>query len=203
MAGKKKQLRLQIAQEIGEPVAPIEQRIADVLKKKGEYRGYLTCDQLAVIMRKVLFTLVAEQKVGGFDVPIVHNVSAMDVTIAGREANVFAEIHVHSPINAFIQFRYCLENAPGNLSKKLHLKNNRVDVREITRPFDFPAKAALKIMGVKHIALRELSNPNAVIQRTLPPQLEPHGFRGALTQVELALTDDDTMQVYVACERDA
>jgi len=203
MAGKKKQLRQQIAQDVAGPAAPFEEKIAGLLKQSGEFRGHLTGDQLSVIMRKVLFTLVAEQRVAGFDVPIVHNVSVMDVSIAGREAKVFAEVHIHRPIRAFIQFRYCLENDGENPNKRLHLKDNRVEVREITHPFDFGAKAALGIMGVRHIALKELSNPNAVIQRTLPLQLKPLGFQGRLTCVELELTDEDTMLVYVAAERDA
>ncbi len=197
MAPHRKHLRSQIAQPISAPVAAFEEKVARLLKEKGEFRGELTCEQLALIMRKVLYTLVAEQKVAGFEVPIVHNVSVMDVTIGGCEADVFAEIHVHSPITAFIQFRYCLENDNGNPSKRLSLKGNRVEVREFTRPFDFGAKAALRIMGVKRIALKELSDPNAVIQRTLPAQLEPLGFRGALTHVELELTDEDTMWVYL------
>ena len=155
------------------------------------------------MMRKVLFTLVAEHKVAGVDLPIVHNISEMDVAIADRAVNVFAEIQVHSPIEAFIQFRYTLENAPDNPHKRLRLKNNQVDVKEVTRPLDLPAKAALKIVGVKHVALRELSNPNALIQRTLPPQLEPHGFHGTLAHVELELTDEGTMHVFFVSQRDA
>jgi hypothetical protein len=198
MAGNDRQLRSQIAQHMNEPVAPIEQTIADALKKRGEFRGDLTTDQLSVMMRKVLFTLVAEHKVAGIDVPIVHNVSTMDVAIADRAVNVFAEIQVRSPIDAFIQFRYTLENSPAdNPYKRLRLKNNDLDIKEITRTFDVPAKAALKIVGVKHVAIRELSNPNALIQRTLPPQLEPHGFRGSLSRVELELTDEGTMRVYM------
>jgi hypothetical protein len=197
MAGHKDHLRKRIAQYIAEPVAPFEEKIAESLKKRGEFQGNLTSEQLSMIMRKVLYTLVAEQKVAGIDLPITHNVSAMKVDIARREANVFAEIHVHSPIIAFIQFRYILENDPRNSNKKLRLKDNCMDVKESTRPFDLGAKAALALMGVRHIALRELTDPNAVIQRTLPPQLERLGFYGLLNRVDLELTDDNTLWVQV------
>lgn len=197
MARHKNHLRQQIAHSIADPVAPFEHKIAESLKKRGEFRGNLTSDQLSVILRKVLFTMVGEQKVAGFDVPIVHNVSAMKVDICQREAKVFAEIHVHSPISAFIQFRYILENDRRNGGKKLRLKDNCMEVKEVTRPFDLGAKAALAIMGVKQIALRELADPNAVIQRTLPRQLGRIGFQGKLAQVDLELLADNTMWVYV------
>jgi hypothetical protein len=201
MAAQKKQLRRAITQRIDEPAAPFEKRVAEILQKKGEFRGELSSDQLSLIMRKVLYTLVAEQKVAGFDVPIVHNVTAINVRMGQHEARVFAELHVHSPITAFIQFRYCLENGSQSPGKRLRLKGNYVEVKEVTRTFDFGAKAALRIMGVKHIALRELSDPNTLIRRTLPPHLKPYGFQGALTQVELELTDEDTMLVYLVAKR--
>ncbi|MBI5668865.1 MAG: hypothetical protein HZC41_12735 [Chloroflexi bacterium] len=198
MARQKHHLRQQIAQTITEPVAPFEHKIAESLQKRGEFQGNLTSEQLSIILRKVLFTMVGEQKVAGFDVPIVHNVSAMKVDIRQCEAKVFAEIHVHSPIIAFIQFRYVLENDRRSGGKKLRLKDNCMDVKEVTRPLDLAAKAALAIMGVKQIALRELADPNAVIQRTLPPQLGRIGFQGRLAQVDLELLNDNTMWVYVA-----
>ncbi len=200
MAGRKDTVRKQIADIIAEPVAPFEEKIAHTLKEKGEFQGCLNADQLSIIMRKVLFTLVAEQKVAGFDVPIAHNVSAMQVNIAQREAVVFAEVHVHSPIIAFIQFRYTLENDRRYPGKKLHLKRDDVEVKEVTRPFDLGARAALAILGVRQIALRELSNPNAVIQRTLPSQLARLGFKRELAEVELELKDDDSMHVYIRAD---
>jgi hypothetical protein len=195
MAGRKETVRKQIAETIAEPVAPFEEKIAHTLKEKGEFAGHLNAEQLSIILRKVLFTLVGEQKVAGFDVPITHNVSAMQVTIARREAAVFAEVHVHSPIVAFIQFRYTLENDRRCPGKKLHLKRGQVEVKEVTRPFDLGARAALAILGVKQIALRELSDPNAVIRRTLPQQLARLGFQESLAEVELELLADDTMRV--------
>lgn len=197
MAGHKSHLRKQITDQIAEPVAPFEENIAQALKQEGQFDGHLSGDQLSVIMRKVLYTLVAEQRFAGFDVPIVHNVTAMEVRIARREARVFAEVHVHSPITAFIQFRYTLQNDPRHPGHKLQLKNRQVEVKETTRPFDLAARAALAILSVRQIALRELSDPNAVIQRTLPPQLARLGFQRPLAQIALEL-EDSAMRVFIA-----
>ncbi len=197
MKSRNASLRRQIDEHIALPVAPIEREIAAALVNCGEYRGRLTSDQLSVIMRKVLYTLIAEQRVAGMEVPIVHNVTQMAVDIVDGEAQVFCEVHIHRPIVAFIQFRYTLINDQRGGSKKLRLKDGLLDLKEITRPLDLGARAALAIMGVKHIALAELSDPNAVIQRTLPAQLGQLGFNGVLTRVELELTDS-AMQVYVA-----
>lgn len=199
MTSRNAMLRRRIAEQIAQPVEPIEREIAAALLKRGEFRGCLTSDQLSVIMRKVLFTLIAEQKVAGMEVPIVHNVTRMDVDIEDGEARVFCEVHIHRPIIAFIQFRYTLVNDQRTPGKKLCLKDGFLEEKEITRPLDLGARAALAIMGVKHIALAELSDPNAVIQRTLPVQLDQLGFEGVLTRVELELTDN-AMQVYVAAK---
>lgn len=196
MASRNSDVRKRISQDIARPVEEIERRIAEALNANGQYEGYMSCDDLGVIMRKVLFTLVDEQKVGGVDVPITHNVTDMQVEIADGEAHVACELHIHSPIKAFIRFEYTLINDPQNPGKKLSLKDNQLTVTEITKPFDFAAKTALKIMGVRNIALDELKNPNYVIQRTLPGQLRQLGFDGELTTVELAINDND-MHVFV------
>ena len=59
-----------------------------------------------LIQKEREMNLVLEQKVGGIDVPIVHNVSVMNVRIVGEKAAVDCEIHVHSPIKAFIRSVY-------------------------------------------------------------------------------------------------
>lgn len=196
MAPRNSDLRKRISQDIGRPVEEIERRIAESLVSQGCYEGCMSGDDLSVIMRKVLFTLVDEQKVGGVDVPITHNVSDMRVEIADGQAHVACEIHIHNPIKAFIRFEYTLVNDPQAPGQKIILKNNHLNVTEITKPFDFAAKTALKIMGVKGIALAELKNPNNVIRRTLPDQLRQLGFEGELTTVELAINDHD-MHVFV------
>lgn len=196
-SNKKRALHQQVKRTISEPVLPLEHKVARALIETGEFLGTLTADELAVIMRKVLYTLVDEQKVAGLDVPLVHNVSRMDVSIVGGEAAVSCEVHIHTPIKAFITFDYVLENDRQADNGQLRLKDNRLEVREITRPFDIGAKAALKVMGVRHIALQELSDVNGIIRRTLPPQLRQLGFEGELVDVALELQDNGTMAVYL------
>ncbi|MBE2269598.1 MAG: hypothetical protein IAE80_15285 [Anaerolinea sp.] len=182
-------LRKQIADDVSASANHVEKLIADCLINDGEFRAAIDGDTLGFVLRKVLYTLVGEQKVAQIDLPIVHNVSEMVVNIAGGEAKIAATVHIHQPITAFIKFRYTLENDPRT-SKRLRLKNNKIDVEEVTRAFDVGAKVALKVMGVERIARTELSNPNAIIARTLPPQLAPHGYAGKLERVELEFNDD-------------
>lgn len=196
-------LRKQIADSIAQPASTIEKRIAESLSRTGEFSGSLDADDLALILRKVLFTLVDEQKVAGLDVPITHNVSRMDVSIADCEVSVFAEVHIHEPIVGFITFRYTLENDPRARGQKLRLKDNHVEVSEITKPLDFAAKLALKIMNVRAIALHELHDPNAVIVRTLPEQLLPYGFEGDIETVDLEILRDDTLLVGISVDGQA
>ena len=190
------QLRQQIAAQISAPIDIIEKRIADCLSDFGEYRDTMDAEELGLVLRKVFYTLVGEQKVGHFDVPITHNVSDMDVTIAGCEARVHCTVHIHQPITAFIKFHYTLENHPHQPTR-LRLKNNKLEVEEITRAFDVGAKVALKVMGVEKIAKHELSDPNGIIKRTLPPQLRRHGYDGVLSDVDLEFTRDDRLSVVI------
>lgn len=198
MSNQSQGLRQQIAADNSTPAAAVEKHIADCLVQDGEFHSALDAEMLGGVLRKVFYTIVAEQKVAQFEVPILHNVSEMSVSIAGREAKVAATVHIHQPIIAFLKFRYTLENDPKT-PKRLRLKNNKLDVEEVTRAFDVPAKVALKVMGVEKIARQELSNPNAIIARTLPPQLLPHGFEGKLARVELEFTADNCLEVLLAC----
>lgn len=197
---KRETLRQQIEDPIAEPALLLEKRVARALINNGEFLGVFTAEDLAIVMRKVLYTLVAEQKVAGVDVPLVHNVTRMEVSIAGCEAAVSCELHIHAPIQAFITFDYVLENDSEANSGRLLLKGGQVEVREVTRPFDVTARAALKVMGVRRIALKDLNNVNALIRRTLPPQLRPHGFEGELAVVGLELQPVGTMAVYLAAD---
>jgi hypothetical protein len=194
-------VRQQIEKHISDPTIPIEQKIATSLQELGEFRGKLTSDDLAVIMKNILYRLVEQQRFVGVEVPITHNVSEMSVKIARREAHVVCEMHVHHPITAFIRFTYTLENdVKAKTGKRLRLKNNVLEVKEVTHPFDIGAKTALKLLGVRGIAMRELSDPNDVIRRTLPEQLEKQGFKGKLEGIMLELLEDNTLEVYVrAC----
>jgi hypothetical protein len=200
MLNKKDALRRKISQTIIDPVRSVEEQIATALVKRCEFQASLTEQDLSPILSKVLYILVMEQKVAGIDVPIVHNVSEMDVQISGQEARVDCEVHVHSPIKAFIRFQYTLRNHPG-APGKLQLKNGQVTVKETTRPFDLAALAALRVMNVKKVALYELGDPNRLIQRALPAQLSEYGFQGELCDVQLTFTPAETLSVHlIACK---
>jgi hypothetical protein len=191
MPSRKTELSQRIADRLSRPVAPIEQQIAESLTESGVFEAELSAEELAVIMRKLLYMLVAEQKVAGVEVPIVHNVSKMEIDIANSEAEIACEVHIHSPLVGFIQFSYTLENADEDEDEgRLRLKDNALAVKEVTRPMDMAAKLALRIMNVRAIALRELSDLGALIRRTLPEQLQEHGFEGQIDEVLMTLQDD-------------
>jgi hypothetical protein len=191
MPSRKTELSQRIADRLSRPVAPIEQQIAESLTESGVFEAELSAEELAVIMRKLLYMLVAEQKVAGVEVPIVHNVSKMEIDIANSEAEIACEVHIHSPLVGFIQFSYTLENADEDEDEgRLQLKDNALAVKEVTRPMDMAAKLALRIMNVRAIALRELSDLGALIRRTLPEQLQEHGFEGQIDEVLMILQDD-------------
>ncbi len=200
MGKQSKQVRQQINQHIAEPTSLIEQRIADALCDHGEFRASIDSGELALILRKVVYTLVGQQKVANVDLPIMHNITEMQVRINGGEAAVACEVHVHQPIIAFIRFKYTLENDPAARGKRLRLKNNRIEVREITRPLDMGAKLALKMLRVEHIARQELSDPGGIIMRTLPDQLELLGFDGRLCDIDLEFNGSGTLNVCITAE---
>ena len=200
MGKQSKQVRQQISQHIAEPTILVEQRIANALCDHGEFRASIDSGELALILRKVVYTLVGQQKVANVDLPIMHNVTEMQVRINSGEAAVACEVHVHQPIIAFIRFKYTLENDPVARGKRLRLKNNRIEVREITRPLDMGAKLALKMLRVEHIARQELSDPGGIIMRTLPDQLEPLGFDGRLCNIDLEFNGSGTLNVCITAE---
>lgn len=194
MPNQKDKLREQVAAHIEQETRSIEHRIADALRKRGSFAGELTATDLEPILSNVVFTLVDNQRFAGVDLPIVHNISRMQVSIQRQYADVMCEVHVHEPIAAFIQFQYSLENDP-NRAGKLRLKGGTIQVKETTRRLDIAAKAALRMLNVRAIALHELRDPNDVIRRTLPPQLAAHGLDMLLESIELAFVPGDRLQV--------
>ena len=192
-------VKRQIVENLGRGTRTVEQHIADTLRACGEFEGDLTSHDLEPILKNVVFTLVDEQRFAGIDVPITHNVSQMQVEIVSEQANVFCEVHVHAPIVAFLQFSYTLENHPKNAGK-LRLKGGDVTVKENTRSLDFAAKAALRILNVRAIARRELSEPNEIIRRTLPSQLERAGIDAKLDRIELTFNGNGALRVLLTLD---
>lgn len=183
--------------ELREIRLPIERRIADALRHHGEFIDTLGPEELEPILTNVLFMLVGEQKLAGIDIPIQHNVTSMEVEICQQEAHIFCELHIHAPIMAFIRFRYVLVNDPRSNPANLRVKNNELHVDEITRKLDLGAKAALKVMNVRKLALAELSDPAYVIQRTLPHKLNLQGYTHDLGQIELRITPENLLHVHI------
>jgi|GEM_PF-1484624 len=167
----------------------IEDKIAQALLVHGQFKDKIDADELATIMRNVVYTIFTEHKVGGREVGLLHNVPTMKVHINNGQAAIGFIVHIHKPIVAFIKFQYTLVNDPVSVYPNLRVKRGSLIIAEHTRRFDIKAKAALAAINVKNLALKELADPAAVIVATLPSQLERLGLRGNLKTVELALKD--------------
>ena len=63
MSNHSQGLRKQIAADISAPAEVVEKLIADCLVQDGEFHSVLNGEMLGFVLRKVLYTLVAEQKV--------------------------------------------------------------------------------------------------------------------------------------------
>lgn len=201
MSKRRQQLRQQINESLTEPILALEHEIAEALAADGEFHAEIDDADLALILRKIIYRLVDEQKVGSVSVPIVHNISQIDARINGSAAVIACEVHVHEPIIAFIRLKYALENDPNSRGTRLRLKDNRLEVREITRPLDVAAKLALKMLRVEHIIRQELSDPNGLIKRMLYQPLEEYGYTGAVHDVELAFNGDRSLRVFITGEK--
>lgn len=167
----------------------IEDKIARTLLMHGFFKDKIDGDELATIMRNVVYTIFAEHKVGGREVSLLHNVPTVKVHINNSQAAISFIVHIHKPIVAFIKFQYILVNDPVSVYPNLRVKRGSLTIYEHTRRFDIKAKAALAAINVKNLALKELADPAAVIIDTLPKQLERFGARGILKIVELTLKD--------------
>lgn len=190
-----------IKSHIIDATMPIEARIAAALREDGEFIGDLNARDLKPILSHVLYTLVAEQKIAGIDLPINHNISQMQVMMHDDGIDIFCEVHVHEPVTAFVRFSCTLENAPGSQPANLRLKDDRLDVEEVTRRFDLGARTALKMLNIPRIARRELSDPRGVILRTLPEQLAKQGFHGTIDHMEI-MVKNGRLQVYAIANAD-
>jgi hypothetical protein len=171
------------------PVAPIEEKIAVSLRDEGRFEGQIGSEQLANILRHLVYTVFARQQFAGHDVNLVHNVPSLKVAIDGDQADVQFTVHIHRPIVAFLGFAYGLVNDPVSVGRKLRVKRGTLLISKRTRRLDIKAKTALAAINVERLARKELANVNSVISSTLPEQLERYGLVGRLNNVELALQE--------------
>lgn len=167
----------------------IEDKIAKALMNDGRFKEKIDSEELATILRNVVYAIFAEYKVGGREVSLLHNVPTMKVHINNSQADIGFIVHIHKPIVAFIKFQYTLINDPVSVFPNLRVKRGSLTISEHTRRFDIKAKAALAAINVKNLAIKEMADPAAVIIETLPAQLERLGARGELNTVQLTLKD--------------
>jgi hypothetical protein len=167
----------------------IEAKIAKALMNNGRFKDKIDSDELATILRNVVYAIFAEYKIGGREVGLLHNVPTMKVHINNSQAAVGFIVHIHKPIVAFLKFQYTLINDPVSVIPNLRVKSGSLTISEHTRRFDIKAKAALAAINVKNLAIEEMADPAAVIVETLPAQLERLGARGELKTVQLTLKD--------------
>ena len=185
------QLRAQIeaASARHYPARPIEDRIATSLLENGRFHGYLNAQELAFILRNLVYAIFSQQHFGGRDVKLVHNVPSMKIAIQNHRADVSFLVHIHKPIIAFLSFSYSLLNDPVSAGRNLRMKHGSLKIRQDTRRFDLKAKAALAAIDIDGLAKRELADPGAIILSTLPQQLYKQGVRGEVKSIDLFLHD--------------
>lgn len=185
------QLRAQIEAVSAQrfPSAQIEEKIAAELVSRGRFDSRVNADELAIILRNLVYTMFSKHTLAGQGVNLVHNVATMKVGINKSQAEVCFIVHVHKPIAAFLKFKYVLINDPVSISPRLALKRNSLVIEEHTRRFDLKAKAALATVNIESIARKELTDPSRIIQATLPARLEKRGIEGQFTCIEMALAD--------------
>lgn len=171
------------------PSDQIEQKIAAQLIANGRFDAPINADELAVILRKLVYAMFANHTLAGQGINLIHNVATMQVQINGNQADIRFIVHIHKPIRAFLKFKYALVNDPVSVSPRLTLKRNSLMIEEHTRRFDIKAKAALAAINLESIARKELSDPTRIIRATLPARLQKHGLSGQFTCVEMALAD--------------
>jgi hypothetical protein len=171
------------------PSDQIEQKIAGELTANGRFESSLNSEELAAILRRLVYTVFSKHTMAGQGINLVHNVATMRVIIDDSEARIGFIVHIHKPITAFLKFKYCLVNDPVSANRKLRLKRNSLVVRENTRRFDIKAKAALATINVENLARKELADPAKIIQATLPSRLEHHGLAGQFSCIDMTLRD--------------
>ncbi|MGD8584739.1 MAG: hypothetical protein PVH65_04065 [Chloroflexota bacterium] len=185
------QLRAQIeavsAQQY--PSEQIEKRIAAELIKNGRFDSRINSEELAAILRNLVFTMFSNHTLAGQGLNLIHNVATMRVGINKSQADVRFIVHIHKPITAFLKFKYVLVNDPVSVSPRLTLKRNSLVIEEHTKRFDIKAKAALAAINIESIACRKLVDPTQIIRATLPERLAKHGLSGQFNCIEMALAD--------------
>ena len=183
------QLRKQIESTASEEYSfqAVEMKIVAALVEQGSFSGHLNEQELTSVIRNVVYARFADQRIGGREIDLVHNVPAIKVTLSGGEAKVGFLVHLHKPITAFLRFRYVLTNDPFSDPRGIRLKRGTLSVRKDTRRFDFKAKAALAAIDVECIAREELTDLGEILKRTLSDQMNENGISGEISDIQLQI----------------
>ncbi len=191
------QLRAQIEDAASQEYSfeAVELKIAAALLEQGSFSGHLNEQELTSVIRNVVYARFADQRIGGRKLTLVHNIPAIKVTVSGAEVQVSFLVHLHSPIIAFLRFRYVLTNDPISVSKRIRLKRGSLSIRKDTRRFDLKAKAALAAIDVECIARDELTDLAAILKTTLSDRMRDYGIMGEISEIQLNV-GDGCIEVY-------
>lgn len=186
------QLRFQIeaAATREYPLDEIELSIAAGLIETGRHEGHLADEDLATVIRNIVYVRFTQQRIGGRKIRLIHNIPAIEVRIDDGELRVYFLVHIHNPIVAFLRFRYSLVNDTMSDHKKLRLKKGSLVIKKDTRRFDLKAKAALAAIDIESLALRELTDLAAIIKETLYTQMNQRGIDGQMKEVQLEIAEE-------------
>ena len=199
---KKSEVADQLRTQIGAaaiqqyPLEAVELKIAASLLEDGRFKGHLNEHELTNIIRNVIYARFANQRIGGRDISLVHNVASIRVHLSNEEVQVSFLVHINSPIIAFLRFRYVLvEDVPPGC-KKITMKRGSLSIRKDTRRFDIKAKAALAAIDVEAIARDELAYLAGILKSNLLDQMKYVGISGEISEIELNV-GEDCLDVYL------
>ncbi len=192
------QLRAQIEAAANQEYSfeAVELKIAAALLEQGIFSGHLDEQELTSVIRNVVYNRFANQRIGGRDIDLVHNIPAIDVTVSGEEVNVSFLVHIHKPIVAFLRFRYVLTNDPFSDPNRIQLKRGSLSIRKDTRRFDLKARAALAAFDIESIARDELTDLAVILRTTLSDQMNGYGISGDISEIRLVI-GDNCLEVYL------
>ena len=181
------QLRTQIEAAASQqyPLDAVELKIAASLLEDGRFKGHLNEQELTNVIRNVVYSRFANQRIRGLDIALVHNIPSIRVQLRRKEVHVSFLVHIHRPIIAFLRFRYVLVDDVPPGCKKITMKRGSLTIGKDTRRFDIKAKAALAAIDVEAMARDELADLAGILKGTILDQMKGVGITGEISEIEL------------------
>ena len=142
---------------------PFVEKIANSIKQTGHFEKAMTGQDVELVMRGVISSLLSNQETVSADV------SNMNVEIKNNQEIINGTVLIKKPISASIEIDCILEN--GKKGDKLALVS--LDIKEKA---GFIAKMALAAIDIEGKAREILQKPNKAIFDSLSTQLEPKGI---------------------------